>query len=310
MLRLRAMHIAVFGSGGVGGYFGGRLAASGTDVTFIARGAHLSALQERGLRIESPQGDVSIPVTATNDTVAVGPVDVVFFSVKLYDSALAIQALPPLLGPDTVVVPFQNGVESIDMLAAAVGAHHVAGGTTYIVASIAEPGVVRHTALGRLIFGPTTSSQRPQLADLLGACQRAGIDGTFSEHIDVDTWAKFVALASLSGMTSATRQPIGTLRSDPELWRMTERAIAEAVAVARAKGIRLPAGIEMDTSKAMGAFPPESRSSMLNDLENGRRLELPWLSGAVVRLGRPLGVETPVHQFIATVLAPYVNGSS
>jgi 2-dehydropantoate 2-reductase len=304
------MHIAILGSGGVGGYFGGRLAASGAHVTFIARGAHLEALQNHGLRIESPLGNVSIPVTATNDTAAVGPVDVAFFSVKLYDSDSAIQVLPPLLGPRTVVVPFQNGVESVEKLAAAIDARHVAGGTTYIVAHIAEPGVIRHTALGRLIFGPTTASQRPQLTDLLRACQQAGIDTTFSESIDVDTWAKFVALAALSGMTSVTRKPIGTLRSDPELWRMTTTAIAEVVAVARAKGVRLPEGIESETSKAINGFPPESKSSMLSDLENGRRLELPWLSGAVVRLGRELGVETPVHHFISTVLAPYASGAS
>jgi len=304
------MRIAILGSGGVGGYFGGRLAASGTDVTFIARGAHFAALQEQGLRIESPLGNVSMPVTATNDTAAIGPVDVVFFSVKLYDSDSAIQALPPLLGPRTVVVPFQNGVESVEKLATAIDAHHVAGGTTYIVAGIAEPGVIRHTALGRLIFGPTTESQRPQLADLLSACRQADIDATLSENIGVDTWTKFVALAALSGMTSVTRRPIGTLRSDPGLWQMTAAAIAETVAVARAKGVRVPDGIENEIATAIDGFPPESKSSMLGDLENGRRLELPWLSGAVVRLGRELGVEAPVHHFITTVLAPYANGSS
>jgi 2-dehydropantoate 2-reductase len=251
-----------------------------------------------------------MPVTATNDTAAIGPVDVVFFSVKLYDSDSAIQALPPLLGPRTVVVPFQNGVESVEKLATAIDAHHVAGGTTYIVAGIAEPGVIRHTALGRLIFGPTTESQRPQLADLLSACRQADIDATLSENIGVDTWTKFVALAALSGMTSVTRRPIGTLRSDPGLWQMTAAAIAETVAVARAKGVRVPDGIENEIATAIDGFPPESKSSMLGDLENGRRLELPWLSGAVVRLGRELGVEAPVHHFITTVLAPYANGSS
>jgi 2-dehydropantoate 2-reductase len=169
------MRIAILGSGGVGGYFGGRLAATGTDVTFMARGAHLAALRERGLRIESPRGDIHVPrVIATDDPAEVGPVDIVFFSVKLYDTDAATRMLPPLIGPQTLVVPFQNGVDSVDVLTRAVGRAHVAGGAAYVYAVIAEPGLIRHTAMGRLIFGPLDGATSPLLEQLLDACRKPG----------------------------------------------------------------------------------------------------------------------------------------
>jgi 2-dehydropantoate 2-reductase len=307
---MSAMRIAILGSGGVGGYFGGRLAAGGDEVTFIARGAHLAALRDHGLRILSPNGDVHLPhVAATDTTGSVGPVDVVFFTVKLYDTESALALMPPLIGPETLVVPLQNGVDAIVVLTRTVGARHTAGGTTQIVASIAEPGVIRHGALGRLAFGPLQDVQRPVLERLYTRVKAAGIDAVLSDEIVMEIWAKFARLTAFSAMTSVTRCPIGPLLADPELWAMTRAAVAESVAVARAKGIPLPTSLAEDITEAVSTMPPQSKSSMLGDLERGRPLELPWLSGAVVRFGVETGVPTPIHRFVATVLAPHVNGT-
>src|SRR5712692_2474664 len=281
------MRIAIVGSGGVGGYFGGRLAAAGSDVTFIARGAHLEALRTTGLHVESPKGSFHLPrVAATDDPAAVGPVDVALFAVKLYDTESATRLLPPLIGPDTVVVSLQNGVDSVEILTRAVGRPHVAGGVAYVAAVISEPGTIRHTAMDQLIFGELDGAKSPRLERLLDASKAAGFQATLSERIDVDIWSKFVRLSVFSGMTAATRSPIGPLRDDPDLWAMFQAAILEGMAVARAKGVALPPAI-LDESRTMSqALPPQSKSSMLEDLERGRPLELPWLSGAVVRLGR------------------------
>jgi 2-dehydropantoate 2-reductase len=304
------MRIAILGSGGVGGYFGGRLVATGTDVSFIARGAHLAALRERGLRIESPRGDIHVPrVTATDDPAEVGPVDIVFFSVKLYDTDAATRMLPPLIGPQTLVVPFQNGVESVDVLSRAVGRAHVAGGTAYVYAVIAEPGLIRHTAMGRLIFGPLDGTRSPLLEQLLVACRGAGFDATLSNHIMDDIWSKFARLTVFSGLTAVTRCPIGPLRDDAGLSEMMRGALRESISVARAKGVPLCDDLVDEIQVATAALPPNARSSMLDDLEHGRPLELPWLSGTLVRMGKEVGVDTPIHRFIATVLRPHVNGS-
>ena len=303
------MRIAILGSGGVGGYFGGRLAATGADVTFIARGAHLAALRAGGLRIDSAQGDHHVaPVQVTDDPTTIGPVDIVFFTVKLYDTDEAARMLPPLIGPETLVVPFQNGVESVEVLTRAVGRAHVAGGTAYVAAVIAEPGLIRHTAMGSIIFGPLDGERSPLLDRLLEACRHAGFGVTLSDHIMADIWAKFVRLTVFSGMTALTRCSIGPLRDDPDLLAMMRAALLESIAVARAKGVPLPKQAFDEMDAAMGALPPNSRSSMLEDLERGRRLELPWLSGTVVRIGQEVGVDTPVHRFITTALKPLVNG--
>jgi 2-dehydropantoate 2-reductase len=304
------MRIAVVGSGGVGGYFGGRLAATGVDVTFLARGAHLAALRAQGLRIESPKGNLHVPrVAATDDLSTIGPVDVVFFTVKLYDTEPATRLLPPLLGPDTVVIPFQNGVDSIGVLTRAVGQAHVAGGTAYVAAVIAEPGLIRHTAMDHLIVGELDGVRSPRLGRLLAACQPAGFQSTLSDHVLVDIWAKFVRLSVFSGMTAVTRCSLGPIREDPELFAMLEAAARETMAVARASGVAVPADILDEMMAMVKGLPPNAKSSMLEDLERGKRLELPWLSGAVVRIGAAHGVSTPIHRFINTVLQPHVNGA-
>jgi 2-dehydropantoate 2-reductase len=304
------MRIAIVGSGGVGGYFGGRLAASGADVTFLARGAHLDALRARGLRITSPKGDLHLPrVKAAGDTSEIGPVDIVLFAVKLYDTESAVSALPPLMGPDTAVIPLQNGVDSVATLIKAVGREHTAGGTCYVSAVIAEPGVIRHTAMDHLIFGELDRTRSPRLLALREACQPAGFQSTLSDDITLDIWNKFVRLSVLSGVTTAARSPLGVIRDEPELWTLLQQAVREAMAVARAKGIAVPESTVDDVAKAYAALPPHTKSSMLEDLERGRRLELPWLSGAVVRIGQAVGVPTPAHAFINAVLKPHVNGT-
>jgi 2-dehydropantoate 2-reductase len=303
------VRIAILGSGGVGGYFGGRLAAAGTDVAFIARGAHLEALRTRGLRIQSPLGNFYVPnVHATDNPSTIGPVDVVFFTVKLYDTASATELLPPLIGPDTVVVPFQNGVQSVEVLTRAVGPQHTAGGTAYVAAVVAEPGVIRHTANNRLTFGEMNGDRSPRLEYLHEACRAAGFQSKLSEHIEIDIWSKFVWLSVFSGVTTVTRLPIGAVRDDPDLMTMCQAAGMETMAVAHAKGIPLPTKVFDDMLKGFQALPPQAKSSMLEDLERGRPLELPWLSGAVVRIGEEVGVLAPTHRFIATVLAPYAGG--
>jgi 2-dehydropantoate 2-reductase len=304
------MRIAIVGSGGVGGYFGGRLAATGADVTFLARGAHLDALRTRGLRIDSPKGDAHLShVNASDDPAAIGPVEIVFFAVKLYDTEGALALLPPLIGAETVVIGFQNGVESIDVLTRAVGRGHSAGGVAYVSAVIAEPGVIRHTAMDRLIFGELDGSRSRRLEWLLEACRPAGFQATLSTDINVEIWTKFVRLSVFSGMTAVTRSPIGVIREDPELFAMLKTAVKETMAVAHAKGVAVSESTVADVAAAYIALPPQAKASMLEDLERGRRLELPWLSGAVVRIGREVGVETPTHRFINAVLRPHVRGS-
>lgn len=304
------MKIAIFGSGGVGGYFGGRLAAAGEDVTFLARGAHLKALQDGGLHIESPNGALHLPkVQATDRPQAVGPVDVVLFTVKLYDVDAAAATLAPLIGPDTVVITLQNGVDAMDMVAKHVGAGHVAGGAAYIVVVVDQPGHLRHTTADRLVFGERDGRISDRLLAFEQAGTRAGFTAKASGTVESDLWVKFVRLATWSGMTTVTRSPMGVLRDDPALYAMMMRAIDEVIAVGQARGVALPADLVDSTRKLIAGFPPASKSSMLEDLERGRPLELPWLSGAVVRLGREAGIQTPIHEFITTVLAPHVTGS-
>jgi 2-dehydropantoate 2-reductase len=305
------MRIAVFGSGGVGGYFGGRLAAAGEDVTFIARGAHLVALQQGGLHIQSPLGNADLPkVQATDRPQAVGPVDVVLFTVKLYDVDAAAATLGPLIGPDTVVISLQNGVDAVDMVAKHVGANHVAGGAAYIVVVVDRPGHLRHTAGQNLVFGERDGRRSDRLVAFEDAGKRAGFGAKASTQIETELWIKFARLSAWSGMTSVTRSPMGVLRDDPALFEMMMTATKEVIAVGTARGVALPPDLVESTLAMIPSFPAASKSSMLEDLERGRRLELPWLSGAVVRLGKEAGVPTPVHQFITTVLAPFVNGSS
>jgi 2-dehydropantoate 2-reductase len=303
------MKIAVIGAGGVGGYFGGRLAAAGEDVHFVARGAHLHTLHTSGLRIQSPKGDAQVArVNATDDPRTIGNVDAVLFTVKMYDLETAAVLLPPLLGSHTVVIAFQNGVEAVDMLARHIPIRHVAGGVAYVAAVISEPGVIKHTAFETLIFGELDGSRSHRLTHLAEAGTRAGFKARVSDAIELDLWSKFTRLTVFSGMTALTRSPLGVVRNDPELLEMMQAAIEEGIRVGRARGVPLPEPLTTEIMQMVATMPPQSKSSMLEDLERGKRLELPWLSGAIVRLGREAGVPTPIHKFIATALKPFVNG--
>ena len=272
-----------------------------------SRGRTPGALRARGLVIESPLGDVHVPtVKAPTILRPLGPVDVVFFTVKRMDTQAALQQMAPLIGPGTMVVPFPNGVDTIDVLTHADA--HVAGGTAYVAAVIREPGIIRHTAMDRLVFGPLNGPPPRALEELRDLGKQAKFDAVLSERIQVDVWAKFVRLSVFSGMTAAARCSIGPIRQDPDLRALMETAWHESILVARAKQVPLPSTIFADIEAATAALPPGARSSMLEDLERGRRLELPWLSGAVVRIADEVGVDVPTHRLIVTLLKPHVNG--
>lgn len=306
-----AIRIAVMGAGGIGGYFGGRLAAAGEDVSFIARGAHLQAMQANGLQIVSPFGDALVrPVKAGDDPAAIGPVDIVMFCVKLYDTETAAAACKPLIGPDTAVISFLNGIDSEDRLRPIVGADHIVGGVAQIPSIIREPGVIEHKdRFAALQFGEMDGRRSPRLEAFLAACRRAGVAAELVDDIEAAIWAKFIMLASFAAVCCLTRQPARLLKSDPDIADLYRRAVAEISALAASKGVRLPADIAARTFAARDMFGDAVKPSMLGDLERGRRIELDGLSGAVVRLGRELGIDTPVHRVAYAALKPYIDGT-
>ena len=304
------MLIAVIGAGGVGGAFGAALASAGADVTFVARGAHLKAMREHGLRIEGGRGETLIkPAQATDDPGTIGPVDFVLFCVKLWDVESAGAAIRPLVGPTTAVVPLQNGIDAADRLIPILGAQAVMGGVAQISATIAAPGVIRQTgSFMRLVFGELEGGHSARGEAFLALCQKAGFDATHSDCILTDLWMKFILLASNAAMTAATRTPLGILRDDPDINPLFARAYAEVAAVGRANGIKLPEDAVERTVGFNRNAPPTMMASMAHDLIRGNRIELPWLSGKVVSLGRELGVPTPVHEVLHAVLKPFVAG--
>jgi 2-dehydropantoate 2-reductase len=247
-------------------------------------------------------------VRATDDPRSIGPVDVVLFTVKMYDVESAAAMLSPLIGTDTVVITLQNGVEAVDLVTRHVSREHVAGGVAYVAAVISEPGTIKHTALDTLIFGELDGRRSPRLPRFADACLRAGFQARVSDNIQVDIWGKFARLTVFSGITAVTRSPLGVIRDDPELTAMMRAALQESLQVARASGVPLPDQYLKEIMKMVGDMPANSKSSMLEDLERGRRLELQWLNGAMVRLGREAGVPTPTHQFITAVLKPFADG--
>jgi 2-dehydropantoate 2-reductase len=304
------MRIAVIGAGGVGGAFGAALANAGADVTFVARGAHLKAMRQNGLRVEGGRGETIVsPTQATDDPATIGPVDFVLFCVKLWDVESAGAAIKPLVGPATAVIPLQNGIDSAERLIPILGAQAVMGGVAQISATIAEPGVIRQVGtFMRLVFGELEGGKSARGEAFLALCQKAGFDATHSDKIMTELWMKFVLLASNAAMTAATRTPIGILRDDPDIAPLFARAYAEVVAVGRAKGISLPDDAVERTVGFHRNAPPTMMASMAHDLIRGNRIELPWLSGKVVSLGRELGVPTPVHEILYAVLKPFVEG--
>ncbi|MBR0938464.1 2-dehydropantoate 2-reductase [Bradyrhizobium jicamae] len=305
------MRIAVVGAGGVGGGFGAALAQAGADVTFIARGAHLAAMRSEGLRIQGGRGETHlVPTRATDDPAGVGPVDIVLFCVKLWDVESAGHHIKPMVGPDTAVIPLQNGIDAPERLIPILGQKAVMGGVAQISASIIKPGVINQVGtFMRMIFGELDGSVTPRGKALLELCLKAGFDATLSEQITTELWMKFVLLATNAGMTAVTRQPLGRLRDDPDLRPLFVAACEETVAVARASGIKLPTDALQKVLDFIGHAPPAMKASMALDLERGNRLELPWLNGKVVELGRKLGIPTPTHDMLYAVLKPYIMGT-
>ena len=304
------MKIAVIGAGGVGGYFGARLAQAGHDVTFVARGRHLAAIREHGLAIESALGNATVRCPATEDLATLGPVDVAMLCVKLWDVEATAPKLSGIVSNGGVVIPFQNGVESADRVAAALGASHVLGGVAYIAATIRAPGVIAHTGtMARLRVGAFPGGPDDRAAAFADACRSAGIEVEHAPDIRRALWEKFVFLASFSGITSAARVPIGVVRADPDLRATLEAAMREVSAVGRARGVALPDDfVEKQLGFADG-LPAAMRSSMLNDLVAGNRLEAPWLSGALVRMAAESGIAVPVNATLYAVLKPHVGGA-
>ena len=304
------MRIAVMGTGGVGGYFGGRLAAAGEDVTFIARGAHLDAIRASGLSITSDVGDVLIaPAQATDTPADIGPVDHVLFTVKAYDTQAAGAMMAPLIGPDTMVVNLQNGVDGEEVLSAIVGPGHVVGGVAYISAHIEAPGKIAHAGKGaKLAFGELDGRLTPRIEALAAACANARIDCEVSEDIQASLWSKLAMLASVSAVACLTRLPIDAVARTSETAALMRAGMEEVVAVARAKGVKL----SDDTVQRVLAFGRGAgtsiKPSMLVDLERGKPLEVDHLSGAVVRAGKAFGVPTPFHSMAAALLAPLAKG--
>jgi 2-dehydropantoate 2-reductase len=305
------MRIAVMATGGVGGYFGARLAAAGEEVHFLARGSHLAALRKDGLTLESSKGDLHLrPLRVSQDPREIGPVDVVIFAVKLWDTEAAGVGCLPLVGPDTAVISFQNGVDSASRLSRSLGPGHVMGGVAYIGSTISAPGVIRHTGtMARLVFGELDGKRSARGEALLAACRKAGIDATLSDDISRELWAKFAMLASFSGVSCVVRAPMGAIREEPLTRELLLGAIAEVVVLAKTEGVELGADYQARQAAAVAALPAEMKPSMLIDLERGNRLELEWLSGTVARLGDAAGIATPIHHFITAALKLHAKGA-
>jgi 2-dehydropantoate 2-reductase len=307
------VRVAVIGAGGVGGYFGARLAEAGHEVLFVARGRQLAAVRERGLLVRSPLGDVRVAsdafVPTVADLAAHAPADVVLVAVKLWDTEDVARRLAGVVGPGTRVVSLQNGVQKDAVLGRHLPPEAVWGGACYISAVIAEPGVVEHRGtLQRIVFGRYGGGRPAPVAEFLAACLDAGIDAEASESIERVLWEKFVFLVGLSATTSAVRQPIGVVRATAGSRALLRDVMAEAVAVGRASGVELPADFAEDRLAFCDTLPAAMTSSMHHDLEQGNRLELPWLSGGVVELAAAAGVPAPRNATVADVLAPYVLG--
>lgn len=304
------MKIAVMGAGALGGYFGGRLAAAGADISFIARGAHLEALRSNGLKIESPLGDLHLPkVNATSDPADVGQVDTVLFLVKLYDTEEAARAIAPLLGPETSIVTFQNGVNSSERIGRIAGEDRVIPGIAVIPADVRAPGIVRHSGpFARLVFGEPDGSESTRCKALLDLLKSAGIDAEAVANIQVRVWEKFIMLSTLSAITTLTRLNIGPILADEACAELIERAAHETHAVGQKVCPDLASDAADRAVTMLRGMPGHMHASMLDDLNRGKRLELNDLSGEVVRLGREHGIATPTHEMAWRALHPYVNG--
>lgn len=305
------MRIAIMGSGGLGGYFGARLVEGGADVHFVARGKHLEAMRSNGLRIEGPEPVHARKVHATDDPREIGVADVVMLCVKLWDTEQAIAQMRPMVGPGTAIVSFQNGVLKDQYLRAAFDERQVMGGVGYIATTIEAPGVIRQTGpMQRLLFGEFDGSRSERGQDLLAACLAGGIKAELSDQIVREIWQKYVFLVGLSGTTTTIRMPIGPIRSDPRTRAFLLEVMREVVAVGRAHGVALPEDYAQVRLELADDVSPDMTSSMHHDLQRGNRLEVRWLAGGVVELGRAKAIPTPLNRAIADILALHAEGTS
>jgi len=303
------MKIAAIGAGGVNGYFGARLVQGGADVSFVARGKHLAALRKKGLKLESPLGAATLKVKVFERPAEIGPVDVVMFAVKLWDTESAAESIRPLLAGGGVVIPFQNGVESIERLRRFFPKEQVLGGSAYIATRIASPGVIEHIGqMARLQFGPLMDSQRAVAEKFLSLLKKANVNAEISDDIVRSNWEKFAFLVALSSATAVSRAPLGLVRADPDLRRMFEQAMRETWTLARARGIKLADDFVEGRMKFAETLPYEMKASMAHDLEAGGKLEAPWLCGAVARMSEQAGLPAPVNRTVYAALRPFVNG--
>src|ERR1700726_4490640 len=304
------MRIAVIGTGGIGGPYGASLAKAGADVTFVARGAHLAAMREDGLRIEGDRGETYIQSAQATDKIAeIGTVDIVLCCVKLWDLEAVAEQIRAVIGPQTAVIPLQNGIDAAERLSSILGKEAVMGGMAFVTGAIVAPGVVRQTGTyQRMTFGEldgTISTRGEHLAEL---CAAAGFEGGLSPDVLVPIWDKFTTLVPLGNINALTRVPMGKYRADPDLWALLEGSLRETVAVGRAEGVNLSTDAVDKAIALIRSMPDHHMTSMGNDLLRGNRLELPWFAGKVVELGRKHGVPTPVNSFVYAALKLYANG--
>jgi len=305
------MRIAIMGAGAIGGFYGAKLAQAGHEVIFIARGAHLKAMQTHGLTIRSDAGTLHLPsVTACASTDDCAPVDAILFCVKLYDTGPAARACRALLNDETLVLTLQNGVESPDVLGAVLGAERMLGGAAYIVVQIEAPGVIRHTGPSeRIEFAAAEPAVQARAVAFGEVCRAAGIDAHVGEDMRLLLWNKFVLLSASSSMTALTRQTMGWVRTDKVAREIMVAAVRETVAVARALGVPLAEDVEERTLETLDhVVGADAKASQLVDLERGKPLELEWLSGAIHRFGQTLGIPTPVHSTVYAALRPFAAG--
>ncbi|HEX6322971.1 MAG TPA: 2-dehydropantoate 2-reductase [Vicinamibacterales bacterium] len=307
------MRIAILGSGAVGGFYGALLARQGHDVAFIARGAHLDAIRARGLRVSGSVGDFAARGRAESDTAKIGEVDLVIVAIKTYDNGAALPMLRPLVGPRTAVLTLQNGVDSVDEVAAAVGPAHVLGGSTYVATAIAGPGHIEQTGTHRRIVfgeafpaaGQTGSGPSARVNDIAQIMRAADIQTEPVDDARPALWEKFVYLAPFAGFTGAARLPIGPLRDQPGFFDLALRACGEVASVARAEGVALPADLPERLRAYIDALPASTRSSLLIDLQSGKRIEVESLQGSVVRRAAAAGVDVPIMRTLYALLKPW-----
>lgn len=300
------MKVGVVGAGGVGGYFGGRLALAGTEVALLARGPHLMALQQHGLQVRSVVDDFSVEVAASDDPAEIGPCDVVFFCVKSYDSDRAGALLAPLMRTETAVVSLQNGVDNEEKIAAQIGSEHVLGGAAFILSHIVEPGVIEQIGGPcRIVFGELDGSHSDRTERLLAECRAADINAGITDDIQAVLWDKYAFLCALAGMTAATRLPIDKLLNVPESRAMFQDIVREVALAARPEGVKLPDDVVEQKTAFAETFEPGSFSSLHHDLISGRRLELDALFGELTRRARRRAISVPASDAIYALLRPW-----